>query len=131
MVSEPKTCCGAVRYDYYMRRWYYQSFWIDFCPICGAHLLPTGEVEPRSPVECKECPGFGLMLSHGCLAVRRVRHEEATVESARKPEEGDEWCPRCNSISWAPSVPIDGRVQYLCDDCEYSEWRQAAEPAEE
>lgn len=50
MMSEPKTCCGASEYNSREKQWYYQGYWVIFCPFCGARLLPNGDFEPRGEV---------------------------------------------------------------------------------
>jgi len=57
-MPEPKTCpCRACCYQKHptWSEWWWEgckqeSHVVTFCPICGAHLLPNGEVEPRGEV---------------------------------------------------------------------------------
>jgi len=55
--EKSKTCCGACQYQNYSTpgEWWwegckYESHVVTFCPVCGAHLLPGGEFEPRGEV---------------------------------------------------------------------------------
>ena len=60
MPDEPNTCCGAT-VCYVDGSWFYHLlpkfpggqraiFKVNFCPECGVHFLPNGEVEPRGEV---------------------------------------------------------------------------------
>ena len=78
--AKPTTCCGACVWfdsESALAVWGLpDSLWVwnresvpvflklgQFCPECGAHLLSTGDIEPRP--DCNQCPGMGLMISHG------------------------------------------------------------------
>lgn len=48
---EPNTCCGAPDYhhpeDNRPGYWTWGCLVVNFCPACGARLLPNGEIERR------------------------------------------------------------------------------------
>jgi len=119
-MSELKICpCNLNYWSTAETRWitrkghYWASYWGDFCPRCGAHLLPNGEVESSRAAKL-EAALDRYPIVHTADEIRAMGHI------------GDYSCQRCGG-----AFDVELYI-WLCRSCyeEFLKWQLDAEAAE-